>query len=97
MAGVIGVLQALETIKVLLQMDGILSGRLLLFDGSTTVFRNIKLRQRIDSCKVCGDNPQIVSPIDYEQFCGSKAHDKVIKISKFISIFYVYLVGSAVV
>ncbi|RZC35563.1 adenylyltransferase and sulfurtransferase MOCS3 [Asbolus verrucosus] len=79
-SGTIGVLQALEAIKILTKMEGVLSGRLLLFDGSETVFRNVKLRQRVPSCDVCGDNPQIVSPVDYEQFCGSKAHDKVIDI-----------------
>jgi adenylyltransferase/sulfurtransferase len=76
-AGVVGVLQALETVKILTEMDGVLSGRLLLFDGSGTNFRNVKLRQRVAECAVCGDNPTITTPIDYEQFCGSKAHDKV--------------------
>ncbi|XP_025834798.1 adenylyltransferase and sulfurtransferase MOCS3 isoform X2 [Agrilus planipennis] len=75
--GVIGVLQALEVIKILLDFPGVLSGRLLIFDGSDTVFRNIKLRQRNPQCVVCGDNPVITKPIDYEQFCGSKAADKV--------------------
>ncbi|XP_044257909.1 adenylyltransferase and sulfurtransferase MOCS3 [Tribolium madens] len=79
--GVIGVLQALETIKILTQMDGVLSGRLLIFDGSETTFRNVKLRQRVATCEVCGDNPKIRAPVDYEQFCGSRAHDKVININ----------------
>jgi adenylyltransferase/sulfurtransferase len=79
-AGVVGVLQALETVKILTEMDGVLSGRLLLFDGSGTNFRNVKLRQRVAECAVCGDNPTITTPIDYEQFCGSKAHDKVVDI-----------------
>lgn len=58
-------------------MPGVLSGRLLTFDGSNTTFRNIKLRPRNVNCSVCGDNPTITRLIDYEQFCGVKAHDKV--------------------
>ncbi|XP_044761027.1 adenylyltransferase and sulfurtransferase MOCS3 [Coccinella septempunctata] len=78
--GTIGVLQALETIKILTGMDNVLSGRLLIFDGSETQFRNIKLRNKKEDCDVCGKNPTIKDLIDYEQFCGSKAHDKVIDI-----------------
>ncbi|EEZ98663.1 adenylyltransferase and sulfurtransferase MOCS3 [Tribolium castaneum] len=79
--GVIGVLQALETVKILTQMEGVLSGRLLIFDGSETTFRNVKLRQRVTTCEVCGDNPKIKEPVDYEQFCGARAHDKVVNIN----------------
>ncbi|XP_019875481.2 adenylyltransferase and sulfurtransferase MOCS3-like isoform X2 [Aethina tumida] len=75
--GTIGVLQALEAIKVIQNSSGVLSARLLLFDGSTTTFRNVKLRGRSKVCAVCGDDPTVTSLIDYEQFCGSSAHDKV--------------------
>ncbi|CAH1964055.1 unnamed protein product [Acanthoscelides obtectus] len=78
--GVIGVLQALEALKILVQLPDVLSGRLLLFDGSTTTFRNIKLRPRNEKCEVCGVNPTITKLIDYEQFCGASAHDKVVNI-----------------
>lgn len=78
--GVIGVLQALETIKILVESPGVLSGRFLLFDGSNATFRNVKLRPRNPDCAVCGDNPSIRDLIDYEQFCGASAHDKVINI-----------------
>lgn len=50
---------------------------MLIFDGSQTVFRNVKLRGRAVNCKVCTDGEPIVDSIDYEQFCGVKAHDKV--------------------
>lgn len=66
-------------------MDGVLNGRLLLFDGASTIFRNIRLRPRSSSCAVCGDFPTITDLIDYEQFCQSGAHDKV-SIWKFFSI-----------
>ncbi|CAH0552977.1 unnamed protein product [Brassicogethes aeneus] len=78
--GTIGVLQALEAIKILTKTPGVLCGRLLLFDGSNTTFRNIKLRPRNKSCAVCGDSPTVTSLIDYEQFCGASAHDNVINI-----------------
>ncbi|CAG9825111.1 unnamed protein product [Phaedon cochleariae] len=74
--GVIGVLQALETIKVITKSMDVLSGSFLIFDGSNCSFRKIKLRQRNPKCVVCGDEPTITSLIDYEQFCGSSAHDK---------------------
>lgn len=75
--GCIGVLQALETIKILLNKPDILSSRMLIFDGSNTTFRNIKLRQRNTNCAVCGAAPTITAPINYEQFCQANAHDKV--------------------
>ena len=75
--GVIGVLQALETIKILLKLEDNLSGRMLLFDGYDTTFRCIKLRKKKLDCDVCGITPKVKSLIDYEQFCGSAANDKV--------------------
>ncbi|KAF7268153.1 hypothetical protein GWI33_018618 [Rhynchophorus ferrugineus] len=78
--GVIGVLEALEAIKIIIKSPGVLSGRLLLFDGSITKFRDVKLRTRNSKCAVCGEEPTITDLIDYEQFCGAAAHDKVINI-----------------
>lgn len=75
--GTIGVLQALEAIKIIIGLPGVLSGRLLLFDGSNTTFRNVTLRPKNKNCDVCGENPKILDLIDYEQFCNAKAHDKV--------------------
>lgn len=74
--GVIGVLQALEAIKIVLGWTGVLSGQLLLFSGEQSTFRNIRLRAKNPSCDVCGDHPLITKLIDYEQFCGAKATDK---------------------
>lgn len=74
--GTIGLLQALEALKITLGMSGVLSGRLLLFDGTDTTFRNVKLRPKNAACSICGDNPTIHELIDYEQFCGAKANDK---------------------
>lgn len=76
--GIIGSLQALEAIKVAL--DGfdneVLSGRLLLFEGTRCIFRNIKLRAKRLNCDVCSSKPLIDCLLDYEQFCGMRASDK---------------------
>ena len=67
--GVVGVLQAVEAIKVLLDIGDPLKGRLLLYDALNTTFRTLKL-QRDPSCPVCGDKPSITEYIDYEDFCS---------------------------
>lgn len=54
-----------------------LSQRLLLYDALETTFRTIKLRPRNKECTMCGDSPTVRELADYEQFCGSQAHDKV--------------------
>ena len=54
-----------------------LSQRLMLFDAVDCTTRVIKLRGRQPSCPVCGDEPSITELIDYEQFCGARATDKV--------------------
>ncbi|XP_017875776.1 adenylyltransferase and sulfurtransferase MOCS3 [Ceratina calcarata] len=74
--GTIGVLQALETLKIILDLPYVLSGQLLLFDGLETKFRNISLRAKNVNCAVCGEHPTIHKLIDYEEFCGAKATDK---------------------
>jgi molybdopterin/thiamine biosynthesis adenylyltransferase/rhodanese-related sulfurtransferase len=67
--GIIGSMQALETIKLLLNLDGSLIGRMLLFDGMPMTWREIKVR-RDPACPVCGDHPTITSLVDYVAFCG---------------------------
>jgi molybdopterin/thiamine biosynthesis adenylyltransferase/rhodanese-related sulfurtransferase len=68
--GIIGTVQALEAIKLLLGIGEPLVGRLLHFDALKMKFREFNLR-RDPQCPVCGDNPTITEPIDYEQFCGT--------------------------
>jgi molybdopterin/thiamine biosynthesis adenylyltransferase/rhodanese-related sulfurtransferase len=70
--GVIGALQATETLKVLLGIGATLAGRLLLFDALEMRFEFIKLRKN-PQCKVCGTNPIVTELIDYEAFCGIPA------------------------
>jgi molybdopterin/thiamine biosynthesis adenylyltransferase/rhodanese-related sulfurtransferase len=67
--GVIGTIQATETIKLILGTGEPLIGRLLLYDALRMRFRELKLR-RDPECPVCGDHPSIRELIDYEQFCG---------------------------
>ncbi|XP_012240301.1 adenylyltransferase and sulfurtransferase MOCS3 [Bombus impatiens] len=74
--GTIGVLQALEALKIVLDLPHVLSGQLLLFDGLETKFRKINLRAKNINCAVCGEHPPLHKLIDYEQFCGAKANDK---------------------
>ncbi|XP_055595331.1 adenylyltransferase and sulfurtransferase MOCS3-like isoform X1 [Uranotaenia lowii] len=74
--GVIGALQALETIKIILGNEGVLNGRLLLFDGQRSTFRNLKLRPKKVDCSVCSEKPSLTQLIDYEVFCSMKATDK---------------------
>jgi adenylyltransferase/sulfurtransferase len=85
--GIIGTIQATETIKLILGSGagsgtaggdaggGIsLSGRLLLFDAWGMTFRELKLR-RDPACPMCGEQRSIHALIDYEQFCGLSGHE----------------------
>lgn len=74
--GTIGVLQALEALKIILNLPDVTSGRMLLFDAMETKFINIRLRPKNVNCVVCGKQPIIRELIDYEEFCGAKANDK---------------------
>ena len=70
--GVIGTIQATETIKLILGSGETLAGRLLLYDAWRMRFRELKLR-RSPECPVCGDAPTIRELIDYHEFCGVPA------------------------
>lgn len=67
--GIIGSLQANETIKLILGAGEPLIGRLLLFDALRLRFRELKLRKDPE-CPICGDDPTVTELIDYEVFCG---------------------------
>src|SRR5215218_1985435 len=71
--GIVGAIQASETIKLILGADDLLINRLLLFDAWTMKFREFKLRKD-PKCPVCGENPTVTKLIDYEEFCGMAAH-----------------------
>jgi molybdopterin/thiamine biosynthesis adenylyltransferase/rhodanese-related sulfurtransferase/molybdopterin converting factor small subunit len=67
--GIIGLIQATETVKLILNAGEPLAGRLLLYDALTMRFRELKLRRDAE-CPVCGDKPTIRELIDYDAFCG---------------------------
>ncbi len=67
--GIIGTLQANETVKLILGIGDSLAGRLLLFDALAMEFRQVRLRKD-PACPVCGDHPTVTGLIDYEEFCG---------------------------
>lgn len=70
--GIVGSLQAAETIKLILGIGEPLVGRLLMFDALEMDFRVMKVR-RNPECPLCGDNPTVTGLIDYQQFCGVPA------------------------
>src|SRR4030088_1104155 len=67
--GTIGLIQATETVKLILGIGEPLVGRLLLYDALGMRFRELKLRKNPD-CPICGDHPTITKLIDYNEFCG---------------------------
>lgn len=67
--GIIGTIQATETIKLILGIGEPLIGRLLLFDALAMRTREVKLHKNPE-CKICGDHPAITELVDYEAFCG---------------------------
>jgi adenylyltransferase/sulfurtransferase len=72
--GLVGVIQATETIKLILGAGEPLIGRLLLVDALAMRFRELKLRKNPD-CPVCGVNPTVKELIDYNEFCGIRGEE----------------------
>ena len=70
--GLVGSIQAVETVKLIMGIGESLASRLLLIDALDMEFRTVKLR-RDPNCPLCGDNPTINELIDYEAFCGVPA------------------------
>src|SRR3954468_10788973 len=67
--GIIGLLQAIEAIKLIVGLGEPLTGRLLYFDALKMGFREFAVR-RDSECPVCGNSPSITQPVDYDAFCG---------------------------
>jgi sulfur-carrier protein adenylyltransferase/sulfurtransferase len=80
MAGLMGLLQANEVVKLVVGIGDTLSGRLLLYDSLGTTFTELKVR-RDPACPICGDDaPEIPAEEmgkfpDYELFCGAPARE----------------------
>lgn len=73
--GIIGCIQANETIKILTGIGKTLKNRFLLFDALTIEFNELSLQKNPD-CVVCGDRPSITELIDYTEFCGIPDQDE---------------------
>jgi len=73
--GIIGSLQAMETIKLLIGRGQLLIGRLLLLDALAPRFRELKLRKN-SHCPMCGTHRKIHELIDYEEFCGIRGEQE---------------------
>jgi len=74
--GVIGVIQATETIKLIVGKGELLLGRLLMYDSLAMRFREIRIRRDPD-CPLCGANPTITELLNYEEFCGLEVAEAV--------------------
>jgi adenylyltransferase/sulfurtransferase len=70
--GLIGCVQALETMKLILGVGRPLIGRMVYFDTLSMELRIHKLRKD-PNCPVCGEHPTVTKLIDYEEFCGLRA------------------------
>jgi molybdopterin/thiamine biosynthesis adenylyltransferase len=69
--GVIGTIQATETIKLLLGIGSGLIGRLLLYNSFHMKFREIEFKQNPE-CPICGDKPKLKKISDFKKLCGMK-------------------------
>jgi molybdopterin/thiamine biosynthesis adenylyltransferase/rhodanese-related sulfurtransferase/molybdopterin converting factor small subunit len=72
--GLVGTMQATETVKLILGKGQPLVGRLVLFDALAMRFRELKIRKNPD-CPVCGEHRTIHHLIDYQEFCGIPHHE----------------------
>jgi sulfur-carrier protein adenylyltransferase/sulfurtransferase len=72
--GIVGSIQAMETIKLVLGRGDNLVGRLLLFDALGMKFRELKLRKN-PNCPMCGTHRTINQLIDYYEFCGIRGEE----------------------
>jgi sulfur-carrier protein adenylyltransferase/sulfurtransferase len=72
--GIVGSIQAMETIKLILGTGEPLVGRLLLFDALAMCFRELKLKRNPD-CPLCGEHRTLTKLIDYEEFCGIRGEE----------------------
>ena len=74
LAGTIGVLQAVEALKLILGIGQPLSGQLVTYDALAMRFRTLKIR-RDDACDLCGRHPRITKLLDdYTVACTLPTH-----------------------
>ena len=78
--GIVGSIQAAETLKLIIGKGEPLVGRLLLFDALSMRFRELKLRKNPE-CPVCGAHPTVTKLIDYAEFCGVRGEEAPASVS----------------
>ncbi len=69
--GVIGLLQAVEAIKLILQQGRSLAGRLLVYDALAATFRQLRI-EADPNCPYCAEGKPFPGYIDYKNFCNKK-------------------------
>ncbi len=67
--GLVALIQATETLKLLTRIGESLRGRLLQIDALGMEFREFRI-QKDPKCPACGEQPTLTQLIDYEGFCG---------------------------
>ena len=67
--GLLGLIQATESVKLILGKGEPLIGRLLIYDSLSMNFEELSVRKN-PKCPACSQNPEITKLIDYETFCG---------------------------
>ena len=78
--GVVGLIQATEVIKLILENGVPLKGRLLLYDAMKMNFKEVRVRKDPE-CALCGKHPTVTELIDYREFCdiqlpGTAVHEE---------------------
>jgi adenylyltransferase/sulfurtransferase len=73
--GLVALIQASETLKLLLGIGDSLCGRLLQIDALGMEFREFRI-QKDPKCPACGEQPTLTQLIDYEGFCGMPSENK---------------------
>lgn len=68
--GVMGLLQAVETLKILLNVGDPLVGKMMYYDALGARFSEFKLNRNVD-CKYCGDKATISGYTDYAEVCAA--------------------------
>ncbi len=76
--GIMGSIQAAQTINMLIGNGQSLVGRLLLFNGMDMSFSELRIGKN-PTCPVCGANPTVTKLIDYEDFCGTRTAPKQVE------------------
>ena len=71
--GIMGLLQANEVIKLIIEQGEPLVGRLLLFEALSTEFTQLKVRRDVEGCPTCGEGVDLANTEfeDYEALCAA--------------------------